>query len=224
MKFILPILFILSSISLNSQDSLIIYKTFSDFDNQTGDLLEGKLIYQKAYGTKREKYIYFKNKAPGIPKNRQKIKINTKKIWGFMMNNKLFRVIDDTGIPVCLLSEGQLYYYENGLAYLHMLFAKRKKKRAIVTEQRNKHNGNISYPWGEIAYFSKDINSKLYTLPIANEIGARRLLEDYIETYPELENFFSCVKGVFKFKNRECIKEFNGGSLPDKKLMYSSSN
>jgi len=27
-----------------------------------------------------------------------------------------------------------------------MLFAKRKKKRAIVSEQRNKHDRNISYP------------------------------------------------------------------------------
>ena len=40
----------------------------------------------------------------------------------------------------------QLYYYENGVAYLYMLFAKRKKKRAIVSDQRNKHDRNISYP------------------------------------------------------------------------------
>jgi hypothetical protein len=55
-------------------------------------------------------------------------------------------MIDVTGIPVCLLRLVQLSYYENGVAYLYMLFAKRKKKRAIVSEQRNKHDRNISYP------------------------------------------------------------------------------
>lgn len=213
----------LASFSIQAQDSLIVYKTFGDFDNRKGKLYEGKLFYQKASGILKNKIIYFKNKTPGISKNQQNIKINTKEIWGFMMNNRIFRIIDDTGIPVCLLSDGQLFYYENGIAYLHMLFAKRKKKRAMVSEVTNKNNGNISYPWGEIAYFSKDINSKLYPLPTSNEIGAKKLLKEYIDIYPELEDFFSCIKGIFKFKNRECIKEFNGSSLPDKKLMYSSS-
>lgn len=223
MKLILSILFSLFTILLNAQDSLIVYKNFSDFENQKGEVYEGKLLYQSASGTFRKRFIYFKNKTPGISKDQQKIKINTKETWGFMMNNRLFRMIDDTGIPVCLLSHGQLFYYENGVAYLHMLFAKRKKKRAIVSEQTNKNDRRISYPWGEIAYFSKDINSKLYPLPTSNEIGAKRLLKEYIDIYPELEDFFSCIKGIFKFKNRECIKEFNGGSLPNKKLMYSSS-
>ena len=100
------------------------------------------------------------------------------------MNNKWFRMIDVTGIPVCLLRLVQLYYYENGVAYLYMLFAKRKKKRAIVSEQRNKHDRNISYPLREIAYFSKNINSKLYPLPIANKIKTKGLLKEYIEIYP----------------------------------------
>ncbi|MFK7771365.1 MAG: hypothetical protein AB8F94_04465 [Saprospiraceae bacterium] len=223
MRFILFIMFSLFTILLKAQDSLIVYKTFSDFDNQTGELYTGKLFYQNATTTFKNRFIYFKNKTSGISKDQQKIKINTKEVWGFMINDRLFRMIADTGIPVCLLSQGQLYYYENGLAYLHMSFAKRKKKRAMVSEQTNKNNRNISYPWGQIAYFSKDISSKLYALPTSNEIGARRLLEEYVEIYPELENFFTCIKGVFKFKNRECIKEFNGGSLPSKKLMYSGS-
>jgi len=210
----------IASFSVQAQDSLIVYKNFSDFDNQKGELYEGKLSYYSVSGVLSKRYIHFKNKAPGISKDQRKIKINTNEIWGFMMNNQLFRMIDDTGIPVCLLSEGQLYYYENGAAYLHMLFGKKERKRAIISQITNSNTGEISYPWGKIAYFSKEINSKLYLLPTSNEIGARKLLIEYIDLYPELQDFFICIKGVFKFKVRECIKEFNGGSLPNKKVMY----
>ena len=45
-------------------------------------------------------------------------KVKCKDIWGFTYKGILFRITDEGPIPVRLMTEGQVCYYENGIAHL----------------------------------------------------------------------------------------------------------
>ena len=207
MKNILVFLLLaFSSIMLHAQDSLIIYKTFEDYQQDKGELRTGDLVYSGTF-TFRKKYFTLKNKTPDIPKEQKKIKIHGKDMWGFKLNNVLFRVKEKLGIPVCLMSEGKFFYYENGLVHIRILLSKKPRNVEQLTDG-----------WGGRAYFSTEINSELKRLPGFGEIGGNRTNNKYIHRYPELKEFFMCAKGYRYPKLRKCVEEFNGTKLPDRKV------
>ena len=76
---------------------MIIYRTFEDYEQDKGELKTGDLVYDGTYSF-RKQYITLKNKTPGIPKGQRKIKIYGKDMWGFELNNILFRIIEKSVI------------------------------------------------------------------------------------------------------------------------------
>lgn len=223
MKFYLYLFLIFLPIVLSAQDTIIVYKTFSDFDKDKGEIHTGKLMFDGGFSGsvfEKERYIKFKNTASDVPKDSKKFKIHTGDIWGLSVNHNLFVMIDD-GIPMCLLSQGKMFYYENGFAHLKMLLSKRPKKLVAIPERTSRnHNGSegrTDYPWGSTAYFSVSINSQLIELPRSGDFKAKRLIKDYIYYFPELEEFLSCGNKFMKINFRDCVEEFNGDKLPNRR-------
>lgn len=190
----------------HAQDSLIIYNTFKDYQKNKGELKTGNLVYSGTTTSFGKKWITLKNKTPNTPKAEKKIKIYSQEIWGLKLNNVLFRT-KESGTLACLMSEGEFFYYENGLVNIRILLSRRPRD----TEHLSKN-------WGARAYFSTEINSELIRIPGYGEFGRKKATKNFIRDYPELKEFFTCVKSYRYPILRKCVEEINGGKLPDRKV------
>ncbi len=208
MKNILGFLLLfLFPILLQAQDSLVLYQTFEDYQQNKGELKTGDFIYRGVTSPFRKRYITLIDKTPDIPKDQKKIKIYPKGMWGFKLNNALFRIKDKSDVPYCLLSTGKFFYYENGLVHIKILLSRKPINEAHIVDT-----------WGGVAYFSTEINSKLILLPGFGQIGGSRSNNKLIHKYPALKEFFTCAKGYRYPKLRNCVEKFNGEKLPDREV------
>ena len=120
---------------------------------------------------------------------------------------------------MCLLSQGRIFYYENGYAHLKMLLSKRPKKIVSIpgTNTLSENNRTNEFPWGNVAYFSTSINTQLIELPSSGNLRAKRTIKNYMDDFPEFEGFLSCANKFMKVNFRNCVEEFNNVSLPNRR-------
>lgn len=127
-------------------------------------------------------------------------KVKCKDIWGFMYKGILFRINDEGPIPVRLMTEGALCYYENGFAHLYM----QRDSTEVGT-----------YEIGHAAYLSRDIRGPI--VPAVFKEGDSRSVSARFRTeYPALEPLFRCI-GTRKEMDpiRQCVVDFEAGVLGD---------
>jgi hypothetical protein len=197
LKLIFPILFVFSFCSLYGNKSLIIYETYEDYINNTGEVIEGDFKYAGTEASFGKTLTKFKNKDKSTSKENNKIKIDGKKIWGFKHKGVLFRTIN--GVPQWVATQGELIYYENGVLKLFNL---------------NLGNNNAPW-WEEYGYecgISKDLTSEFIYIPPGLKIGKSYIkdLKKFIDKNPSCESFYNCVINhhVYVKDIRRCAERF----------------
>ncbi len=127
-----------------------------------------------------------------------KRKVKCKDIWGFMYKGVLFRINDEGPIPVRVMTEGTVCYYENGFAHLYM-----QREDAELAE----------FEVGYASYLSKDIRSPI--VPAVFKDGDTRSVSGRFRTeYPGLEPLFKCIgdrPGMDPV--RQCVVDFEVGLI-----------
>ncbi len=79
-------------------------------------------------------------------KEGRKRHISTRKVWGFMNNGALYRMEQESKLPVRLMAQGAIFYWENGFAHLRM-------------QQDSTAAASIEY--GYAAYLSRDLQGPI---------------------------------------------------------------
>jgi hypothetical protein len=130
-----------------------------------------------------------------------KRKVKCKDIWGFLYKGVLFRINDEGPIPVRLMTEGAVCYYENGFAHLKML-----------------HDDLEIAPYevGNAAYLSKDLKGQI--VPARFQEGDLRSVSARFRTeYPMLEPLCRCIGEQAEMDPiRQCVVDFESGLLGDR--------
>ncbi len=91
------------------------------------------------------------------------------------------------------MSEGKIYYYENGLAHLTIL-------------KRNTKSGNFST--GTYCHFSKTINSPI--APALPTTTGGKHIKAFKNKHPEYKPLFNCIgKYYLPQMIRSCVRRFN---------------
>lgn len=130
-----------------------------------------------------------------------KRKVKCKDIWGFLYKGVLFRINDEGPIPVRLMTEGAVCYYENGFAHLKML----RDDLEIAP-----------YEVGNAAYLSKDLKGQI--VPARFQEGELRSVSARFRTeYPMLEPLYRCIGEQAEMDPiRQCVVDFESGLLGDR--------
>lgn len=130
-----------------------------------------------------------------------KRKVKCKDIWGFTYKGLLFRINEEGPIPVRLMTEGAVCYYENGFAHLYM-----QRDGTELAE----------YEIGHSAYLSKDLKGPI--VPARFKAGDTRSLSGRFRTeYPMLEPMFKCMEDREELDTvRQCVVDFEAGLLGNK--------
>ncbi len=130
-----------------------------------------------------------------------KRKVKCKDIWGFLYKGVLFRINDEGPIPVRLMTEGAVCYYENGFAHLKML----RDDLEIAP-----------YEVGNAAYLSKDLKGQI--VPARFQEGDLRSVSARFRTeYPMLEPLYRCIGDQAEMDPiRQCVVDFESGLLGDR--------
>lgn len=127
-----------------------------------------------------------------------KRKVKCKDIWGFMYKGVLFRINDEGPLPVRLMTEGSVCYYENGLAHLYM--------------QRDSTE-TASFELGHAAYLSKDIRGPIVPA-VFKENDIRSVSGRFRTEYPGMEPLFKCIGTQAEINPiRQCVVDFEAGVL-----------
>lgn len=175
------ILTILLFLSVRALSQLTVYKSFIDFKQGNGESYDSLYFRGYSHSTYANLKLFFK----GENKRKEKTKVKCKKIWGFTYKGKLFRCTKK-GIPLMLVNEGKIFYYENGVAHLYLL------------------DGSDTgwYGKGGCCYFSKSMNSSI-----------NQLEKKFIKKNTQYSQLSSCIKSK-KISDyvlvRSCVFEFEG--------------
>lgn len=182
---------------MNGQKSMIIYDTYDDYVNNTGDEIEGDYIYTgSSEGMFSDLVNIFKNQDKSSS-GEDKIKLTKKKFWGFKLNGVLIRMTE-SGLQWVAL-QGKFIYYENGIVKLVNM--KSKKKNATWNQGDGAQCG-----------ISKDLNAEFIYVPIGLTVSNRHKkdLKNFINANPEYESFHNCVidKHLHSGEVRKCAERF----------------
>ncbi len=134
-------------------------------------------------------------------KDGAKRKVKCKDIWGFTYKGVLFRIHDEGPIPVRLMVEGSVCYYENGFAHLYM--------QRDGTEY-------AAFDVGHAAYLSKDIKGPI--VPAMFKEGDQRSVSSRFRTeYPGMGPLFKCIGELAEMDAvRQCVVDYEAGLLGEK--------
>jgi hypothetical protein len=125
-------------------------------------------------------------------------KVKCKDIWGFTYKGVLFRISNEGPIPVRLMTEGLVCYYENGYAHLVM--------------QRDSTE-NAGFDVGYASYLSKDIKSPIVPA-VFKEDDVRTESSRFRSEYPMLEPLFKCIGEKQEMDPiRQCVVDLEAGLL-----------
>jgi len=130
-----------------------------------------------------------------------KRKVKCKDIWGFLYKGVLFRINDEGPIPVRLMTEGAVCYYENGFAHLKML---RDDQEVAL------------YDVGNAAYLSKDLKGAIVPARFKDD-DTRSVSARFRTEYPALESLYRCIGERDEMDPiRQCVVDFESGLLGDR--------
>lgn len=165
---------------LNGQ--VTIYQSYEDFKSDKGE----------KYGHYKSHIAVMGSVKLNFAKVKKKGMVNCKDIWGFKYDDMLFRVHKKFKQPARVMHEGEIIYYENGLAHLEMI--KRKSEMMNITT-------------GYAVYFSKDLSSELIPMPSTGQAGGKPY-KQFKKANPKLRSLFNCIDQAPVFYSiRECMKQ-----------------
>lgn len=119
-------------------------------------------------------------------------KIPCKDIWGFTINDVLFRIEPDAHLPVRLMTRGAICYYENGPAHLIM--------------QRDGTELGM-FELGHQSYLSEDLEGPI--VPAIFKADERSASNGFRSTHPQYEPLFTCIGEKDDINHtRQCVVDF----------------
>ncbi len=210
MKKILCLIILISlSFALFGQTNLTIYKTYEEFDKNSGEVNRGnyRIRNYKEFG--RKSTINFITKDKKVKKGNRKITVKCHEVWGFKLNGLLFRTIDgQNGAPMCVLNIGKMVYYENGLSHL-------------LAIARGWDGIEWAIGWGSACYISKTIESDLIQVNTRGTKDEEYQLYRFVNDNQEFMPFFDCLKDgknpVSQIRN--CLESFEETKLVDRQVV-----
>jgi hypothetical protein len=168
--------------NLNLYAQFVAYKSYEDYTKGKGTNYEDYLNYR---GTEQVTLI--------LKQGNEKVKLDCEDIWGFTYKDKLFRVTQDEAIPVCLLNNGKISYYEMGIVYLEAM-----KKEPGSVELQN---------MADYFFFSVDLKSEIIDLPILTN---KKSFKEFKSAHPEYKSLFDCIATYMDPSLvRNCVNTFN---------------
>lgn len=156
-KTIILLAFLCGIFSSSFADQILIYKTFADYKSDNATIVDGEVSsFQGPDGA----LVYNSGFTVKTPK---KESFYSKDFWGFKFKGILFRSFKFTMTQqrknlssygfMALVSQGNIFYWENGLAILDVLTSEKTPKKGYVYDQAC--NGLYG--------LSKDVESEIYS-------------------------------------------------------------
>lgn len=177
MKRILVVLALVFPLMLVAGNGVFVFQSFDDYKANKG-----------------QKYDFFKGMSSSLGKYRIEVrkagkieKIKCEDIWGFKVEEDLYRTTA-SGLYLKLASQGKLFYFENGEAYL----------------------GDGMFVRGHYNYLSTSVGGELTPVATA-DVGAavRAEFQKFKEAHPEFISFFNCFETNPDLENcRDCLDRF----------------
>ncbi len=125
--------------------------------------------------------------------NGQNEKVQSNDIWGFVYKDALYRIAVLDQLPVKLISNGKIHYYENGWAH-------------IIMARNGTTEGDVL---GSKCYVSENIYSEIINLPENKVVKKLPRIVELMASFPEYVTLFECMgKGYDIERIRKCISTF----------------
>jgi hypothetical protein len=182
----IAVAFLLTSFKVCSQDTVIVFKDYASFLNNTGEFYNEMMGYSNGVV---KVTLYLK-------KNGLETKVPCKDIWGFMYNRRLFRTDVRTGQMAMLINKGRVCYYENGIAHLVMIRDKTTKE---------------TFSMGYYCYISKNLETPLvpFPSPEVQVSDAHKQIRKFRKENPEYDNLFERFDRNYRIQHvRDVIEEY----------------
>lgn len=114
----------------------IIYRTYEEYVAKQGEVVDGAIDVVPDLGRFVVSYV----------KGGSKKHVPTRKVWGFLNDGFLYRIEPEGRLPVRLMAQGAIFYWENGFAHLRM--------------QRDSAEA-AGFEYGHASYLSRELQSDI---------------------------------------------------------------
>lgn len=134
MRTLIAALLLPSALGVLGQD--VLYRSPVEYAESRGQVVEGPIRVEPYLG----RFVVL------CRKDGKRMRTPARKVWGFMNRGALYRIEREGFLPVRLMAQGPICYWENGLAHLHM---QRDSVEVSAIE------------YGAPAYLSHDLGSEI---------------------------------------------------------------
>ena len=132
----IPLLLAALCTALAAPAQNLLYRSYGDFAEHRGQTVGGPIDVEPHWGRFVVVYV----------QDGRRQRIPARKLWGFMNQGAFYRIEREAGLPVRLMAQGAIAYWENGLAHLRM---QRDSTEAATIE------------FGHAAYLSRDMQGNI---------------------------------------------------------------
>ncbi|MBK8581977.1 MAG: hypothetical protein LKM36_04210 [Flavobacteriales bacterium] len=116
-----------------------------------------------------------------------------RKIWGFQFDHMLYRIAPEGKVPVRLMAQGAVFYWENGFAHLRM--------------QRDSVEA-AAYDFGRFSYMSKDRMSEIVPACFEGK-GMTKAAKQFKDSYSAYADMLGCIgAGTDMDSTRQCVVNY----------------
>jgi hypothetical protein len=178
--------------ALQPKAQLTVYKTYTDYKNNTGTFYDASYKYKGIKGSSAFGGFQLNFESNGKPT----MTVHCGSIWGFKYRDSLFRIAAN-GDPAVLTNAGKMCFYQNGYFVLRDMEPGSYASKSIKESISN--------------YVSKDMESELIEWPIGNAVALAAVIKKFKSKYPETSALLDCIynnRNAY-LKMKDCIKEFN---------------
>ena len=130
------IFLLILGISAGAMAQSVIYRSYDEYVAKQGESVDGTIDVVPNMGRFVVSYV----------KAGSKNNLATRKVWGFMNEGFLYRIEPEGHLPVRLMAQGAIFYWENGFAHLRM--------------QRDSTEAS-GFEYGRASYLSRELQSTI---------------------------------------------------------------
>ncbi|HRO40449.1 MAG TPA: hypothetical protein PLV70_08410 [Flavobacteriales bacterium] len=134
MRGLLLIAAVLATVGAKPQG--VLFRNYGEYEAKAGEPVAGLITVEPHWG----RFMV------ACEKEGRTVRIPTRRIWGFLNKGMLYRIEQEGRLPVRLMSQGAIWYWENGFAHLRM-----QKDSAEAA----------GFEYGHAAYLSHDLKGTI---------------------------------------------------------------
>ncbi|HMN07088.1 MAG TPA: hypothetical protein PKD45_15340 [Flavobacteriales bacterium] len=134
MRILVAAFLLLSAMGIMAQN--VLYRSYEEYAENRGQEVEGPFDVEPRVG----RFVVTLRQGEVL------VRVPTRKVWGFLNRGVLYRIEQQSFLPVRLMAQGPIYYWENGFAHLRM--------------QRDSVEAS-GFEYGLPSYLSRDLQSEI---------------------------------------------------------------